>query len=169
MTNYERVAKLLAEINARSKETKNNSTSKQLTGKIGTDVTYQGKRASGVNPQDKTSYEYTYEEFELASQGQPLATIGRKNGFINSDQRRKPIPTNTVWVISPRYEDNGIESKTIEAVNQLHVYHAPDETADSVIDEICDTVAYSKAKAAADKKYSKLNIATRLADLGREM
>lgn len=169
MTNFERVEKLLADVNSRSKKITNQASQDKsmtyATGKLGADVTFTVKSVHALNPQDKTPYQYTYEEVELVAQGQPLATLGRKNGFLNLEQKRKPVPTTIFWVVSPQYDDHGIATKTMEAVNQLYVFHSADQTAEGVIDEICDVVAYSKAKAAADKKYGRLNIATRLADL----
>ena len=174
MTNLARVEKLLADINARRKN-KNinrglkNKITEFSSGKLGSDVAFKVKRVCETNSQNKTNPEYDYEEVELMAQGQPLAKMGLKKGFLNLGYKRKPIPTTIAWVTSPRYGEDGCVSKSIEAVKQLHVFHAPDETADSVIDEICDVVAYSKAKAAADKKFGTLNLATRLADASREM
>lgn len=138
-------------------------------GKIGPDVKFTGKWVRAVEQTAGIACEYKYEEIDLAAQGQPIARLGTKNDFMNLAAKRKSAPTKMFWVVSPKYDDKGCVTKANEATKQLQVFHAQDETADNVIDEICDIVAYSKAKAAADKKYSELNLATRLADLNREM
>jgi|GEM_PF-2572560 len=173
ITNYDRVEKLLLEINATKKNLKttklpDNKVVTQFAGKLGADVSYTGEVVRLLGKQNEIPRESTYRDIRIAAHGELLAIISAKNALTDGAQKRKSVRTNSIWVISPQCKEDGVDSKSIEALNQLHVLHAPDETADSVIDHICDEIAYSKAKVAYDKKYTHLNIATKLADLSQE-
>lgn len=173
VTNYDRVEKLLLEISKTKKNLKttklpDNKVVTEFMGKLGADVAYTGEVVRLLGKQNEIPRESTYRDIRIAANGKLLAIISAKNALTDEMQKRKPVRINSIWLTSPRYKEDGVVTKSIEALNQLNVLHAPDETADSLIDQILDEIAYSKAKVAYDKKYSHLNIATKLADLSQE-
>lgn len=174
MTNLQRIEKILLAINGRKFDQKSTQsvqkrTAGLLTGRIGADVTYRGNWVGAVDRPAGNPYKYASEDVKLMLNGQEFASISVKNDVTHIAQKRNQVKSTIVQVFSPHYRNGGCVTKTIEAVNQLHVFHAPNETPDQVINQICDLVAYSKAKDAYDKKFSELNIATRLADASREL
>ena len=172
LTNFARINRILKDIDGRKVNFKNvpNSLCKDgrpYFGKIGDDVTFtcslrKVDRSVGYN------FKYATEQVRLMSRGEKLGIICVCNEWVRLPQKRDKIPTTKIKVYSPNYENDGVITKTIEANNQLLVFHAPDETADSVIDNICDAVAYSRARMDHVKKYSQLNIATRLSGVNWE-
>lgn len=173
ISNWQRIQKLLNEIYSRKKVLKNYLVSDteaegNFNGKIGTDVAFYGTWTGSSRQMKQADDKYAKERIKLIAAGKIFANFNIKNGVTNFARSAKQVPSTIVQVFSPRCGDNGHLTKEIEGVNQLQVFHAPDETAEEVLDKIFDTIAYSKAKATYNKVFSQPSLATRLADAGLE-
>lgn len=149
-------------INAWKKDSRNQTQDKDIhefTGFFGNgDVTFQGLWARKQNKDAEIPGGYVYEEVELFARGKQIGTLGAQRGIEKLGQTDDYLPTTRVWLVSPAYHDEGVVSEMQQVGKRFLVFHAKDETEDSVIDKICDEVALCKAKFAVKKlrkfKYS---------------
>ena len=162
VTNLQKVEQILLDINANMTdmqivEQSQNQTTCTFDGHIGADVNLQGTWIYSMDNPSQNSREYTYEEAKLMTQGQQFATVGVKNGLAILEPTASSEPANMFWVVSAQYGADGVVTKTNDADRQLQVFHAQNETAEAVIEQICATIAQSKQKAVA-KKLSTLQL-----------
>lgn len=145
-----------------SKTAQNTQNQKQgsFFGHIGVDVSYTVNWVAADEHPERHDFKFGSEQIKLIAFGKTLATVNVKNSYTKIIDKRTQIPSTLIQIYSPHYQQGGTVTKSIEAVNQLQIYHAPNETADEVINKMCDVIGYSLAK----KKYSQLNLATRLVD-----
>ncbi len=177
MTNQQKLVAVLSEIEKTMEKEKESHSNfgydwYSFNGKIGADVTFTGDR---VCPRGDSDYQ-SYTNIDLKSNGANLGLIRTDNGFdIKNSKKievvssawkeRDGVITRTETKEETWKRTNGVMTVANEKVNELKVYHTPDETPDAVISRIYGTMTLSKAKMqAAEKptKFSKLNIATKV-------
>ena len=167
MTNLQKVLKLFSEVNGRKKDLPsrdNDQNAGRFFGKIGPDITFNGKWTGTAKP-DAVLYKYETEKISLAVNGDFLATIVMKRGSDEFCKKRNQLPRTLFEIYTPNCGEKSCISKDTEGLNQVRVYHAPDETFDGVFDEIWDAVALSKAKEAYNRKFGKLNLGSSVVGL----
>lgn len=151
MSNLQRVKQIVDNVNAWKIDTKEPNKSKfamdgNFTGKMGVNVFFTGHWLYATDRPSGNPNKYASEEIRLLKYNYQFATIKVKNGFTHNVDKRNQVPATVYQVFSPKYQqESGHLGENIEATNQLQVFCGPNETADSVLDEICDTIAYSKA------------------------
>ena len=174
MTNREKVKKILFEIGGDKMKiypSQNRQNAKcqrhRFEGLIGTDVVYSGEQRESLQSQPY----FDNLILDMKYQGEKLGKIITENKFPHYldawEMVRSsiyPFDNSTeIKVFSPAWEKGtGLLTTVQERRNQLSVYHAPDETADTVVNRLLDVVTKSKDKALMTKKLSKLNLPSNL-------
>ena len=163
LTNQEKVNQILVDIekNLQYKETEHSRTMDKFSGKIGDAVTFAGKIQGNRN-----FSVFCDPDAEIClsdHNNQKIAEIRMKYaGFIchfcgfrvNSDR------SNQIQIISPAWnKKNGVKTVINKTWHGgLSVFHAKDETADALIDNLYNVVELSQAKMEITQKLSKLNL-----------
>lgn len=120
-------------------------------GKLGADVAYYGHWVAADDELKQADVKYANERIKFViNGGQPFANINIKHGLTPETEKYKAMPTTTIQFFSPRCGDNGVLTREKNGLKQLQIFHAPDETADSAINDFYDVIAYSIAKRLAD-------------------
>lgn len=125
-------------------------------GDLGDKVTFMGGFYH-----NQTREEDSCAKIDLRYQGQHLARIEMKHGYLAPAALCFLTDETNIKVISPQWQANyGVCDTTYnqDHKRQLSVLHAPDETVDAVMAKIFDTIARSKDHLFIAKKLSKLNL-----------
>ena len=132
-------------------------------GLIGTDVVYYGALRESLPSQPY----FDDLILDLKYQGEKFGRIITKNKFPHYFDAWRMIRSSVypfdnsteIKVVSPAWKKGtGLLTTVKEPRTQLSVYHAPDETADAVVNRLVDIVSKSKDKALLTKKLSELNL-----------
>ena len=174
MTNREKVEKILFEIGGNKmkiypSQNRQNAKYQQhlFEGVIGTDVVYYGEQRESWQSQPY----FDDLILDLKYQGEKLGKIVTENKFPHYHDAWEmvrssiyPFDNSTeIKVFSPAWEKGtGLLTTVQERRNQLSVYHAPDETADTVVNRLHDVVTKSKDKVLLTKKLSELNLPSKI-------
>ncbi len=167
MTSIQIIDKILSEVNGCKKDVPNRNGDKNsghFYGQIGHGMTFSGEW-SGVVESNTVPYKYAIEKVWISMNDQKLLSLVMKRSGNEYNEKHHQLVRTLYEIYTPRCGSHGRMSKDGEALKQLRVFHAADETMDSVMDQLLDAYAYSKASLAYDRKYHTLNIATRLANL----
>jgi hypothetical protein len=166
MTKVQIMQKLFSEVNGRKKDIKDcsNENNGRFFGKIGPDVTFRGEWM-GTTEKDEVFFKYAKEKISLMANGEFLVSVVMKRGSDEFCERKNQLPRTLYEVYTPRCGDKSCINKEHEGLNCLRVFHAPDETIDSVFDNIWDAVTLSKAKEAHIHKYERFNLVPRAINL----
>ena len=120
-------------------------------GKLGADVAFYGTRVYANNARSELANEkYPDERIKFLFQKKVFANVNVKHVFILKNDKQEASLATSIQFFSPRCGKNDMLTKEKEGLKQLQIFHAPDETADEVIDAFYDTIAYSMAKRLAD-------------------
>ena len=136
----------------------------QISGQIGTDVTFVGKRlVSGRNTYECEQTEVDLEYLDAANQRQPLCHI-----YTSTKKSGSYI------TVAPKFGDVAGAAVTKTYLHQakkkgwLYVYCMPGLDADVVLDDLYHIINQSKQKTVGVQKLSKFNLATNPKNNGRE-
>lgn len=144
-SNLQIIEKILADIYSRKRPLKDgiqSDKSGEFFCKLGANVACYGSWTSAENQRGHAEDKYARERIKLLSHGQIIANIN-----IKHDARE------IIQVFSARCGDNGILSRENLANKQLQIFHAPDETADDVVNTINNEIALSKAERAYKDRF----------------
>lgn len=165
-TNLRVVEKLLADIYSRKMAIEDRLHPEKQGSffcKLGAYVACYGSWLSDKNQIDHATDKYASERIKILAHGQIIANINVKHSMNDFGGKRAPMPMSVIQVFSPNCGDNGYLSRESEGLKQLQVFHASDETMDSVINRLKDQIAHSKAeKAYLDKYGDCLSVAAKL-------
>ncbi len=173
LTNLQVVEGLLSEIHKRKKnvyidDVNANPNEEHYMGRLGAHITFYGTKIKDQTGQ--FSEKCVQEKIKLLDRGQGLVNFNIKHSMTTAKLECDSIEVKVIQVFSPRYSTNQCLTKENLATKKLQIFHAPDENANSLINNICDAIAYSKACMSYRKEFgSYLNLATRLANQDREL